>query len=159
MPSYKELFMEEYSDVYEKMGINIKHNPQVEQFKLYCGNLSRRAVREFKNGVKNEAMNKFEKALTYYEAAKEKFKRLLKEVDKRIGDEDILSWTVRLISSAQSVFSAASNALSVAKADFKTDEVTKENVKNTIQSMIDACDDGIRRCKSGLKESKNKKEK
>lgn len=156
MPSYKELFMEEYSDVYEKMGINIKHNPQVEQFKLYCGNLSRRAVREFKNGVKNEAMDKFEKALTYYEAAKEKFKRLLKEVDKRIGDEDILSWTVRLISSAQSVFSAATNALSVAKADFDMDEVTKENVKGTIQNMISACDKGIARCKQGLRESKRK---
>lgn len=154
MSSYKELFMQEYSDIYEKLNINIKKNPQVEQYKLYCSKLSRTANTEFAKGVKAEASGKFDKAIDHYSTTKQNFKELLKEADANIADEDILSWFIRLITSSRSVFSAASGILSFIKSDFNIKDVTRENVKDNIQMMISICDDSINRCKKSL----NKKE-
>ena len=146
MSSYEDLFMQEYSAVYEKAKAKgkidikgyIKKTTTGKGLKAVIGDTARDAKNYYKIAERCRKDEDYKQALTNYKISIEYYNKALKEVDK-IEDETILSWVIKIVAIPGVIPAQVLQGGSVKGA-------TRESARQAIKKCIRKCESQISKC-------------
>lgn len=148
MATYRELFLQEYQDVYENCDIATEGTPLFKGTAAMFSQDAQDCNKYSKSGKKFENKKEYKKALEEYKKAKQSLSKVMSSINK-IEDEDALSWIVRLC-----VMPWWVSVGQIVSSDFSWKSVTRTSTKKMFKKTEESIDDSIKRVQQLMKESK-----